>query len=175
MANPVDDLDRFTRDVLWMVTHWGPYGNSVSLCAEMNERGLAGDAEAIWLFTEQSLDLLDEIGLVTYRLGSLKSDPYQRIAATPDGYIAMGMQVYAREIGQTRSTGGRVVAQRPGDMTDWRNHGRYAKGDGPTERLTIRDHITRYWDHAELHFEQLWEYEDHEHERQDRSTHPDVA
>lgn len=154
-------LDPFTSNVLWMVCHGGPYYSSVVIASDLDDLGkLKPESRGIaWLLVEQSLDELNGYDFVRYSLG--KHGVYVRVRATELGYNYMGFPPPVRVVGARHSEGSHAP-DFPGDMTDWRNHKFHAVGMGPIEKMSLREHIMAYWDHAELHLDALWEIEEKE-------------
>jgi len=167
-------LDEWSRRVLWQVCHGGPYLSSVLIAIDLCDLGVISGKESSYLMIELALTELNERGYVVFTQakathGRYADDghtdsshgrpPITRVRATEDGYIAAGFPPPVRVVGP-RHADGNQHPQRPGDQTDWRNHGFHAIGLGPIERMPLRDHIYAYWDHAECHFEALWEIEE---------------
>jgi hypothetical protein len=163
-----NDLDEFTAYVLWLVCSEGPYLSSVLMDIDMVDRGrIKGSGrglieEALWDLNRQGyVRFVDQ----QWNGHPIKGEPLTSIRATPDGFIHAGFNVEVREVGASRSRGGHHP-DHPGDGTDWRNHGGYAIGVGPVEKMPLRQHIATYWDdHADIHFAALWEVEDMAKER----------
>lgn len=154
------DLDPLTRDVLWTVAHEGPYQSAVVLTADLADRGRIKpgslDGSGGWFLVQDCLAALNELDLVVYTVASY--GVFTRVRCTQHGYEAAGMPHAVREVGASHSRGGNEP-DHPGDPTDWRTHGPFARAAGEIERMSLRDHIQAYWDHAELHLEALWEFE----------------
>jgi len=156
-----DDLDEFTAYTLWLVCSEGPYLSSVLMDIDMVDRGRTrGSVRGL---IEDALWVLNEAGYVRFREGH-RADPLTSIKATEIGYSKAGFAIAVREVGPSHSYGGHHP-DHPGDATDWRNHGHSAVGVGPIERMPIREHLAAYWDHADIHFDALWEVEDMKKER----------
>lgn len=157
----MEDLDPFTRDVLYVVAHEGPYLSAVVLTSDLTDRGRVKpgslDGSGGWFLVQDALATLNALDLVLYSVADY--GVFTRVRCTPSGYALAGMPHAVREVGPKRSRGGNE-SDHPGDRTDWRNHSRYAQGDGPIERMPLKDHIGMYWSHAHLHLEQLWEIEE---------------
>lgn len=153
----VVDLDQWSRDVLWQVCHAGPYYSSVLIAVDLDDLGKLTDRmEAVDLI-QMALALLNEHGLVIY--SEAAHGIFTRVRPTFKGYEAAGFPPPVRVVGPRHAEGDNNRGQRPGDRTDWRNHGWHAEGVGPIEKMSLRQHVFSYWDHAELHFEALWEIE----------------
>lgn len=156
----MDNLDPFTRDVLWLVAHGGPYHSSVMITDDLVDNGRLKmgslDGSGGWFLVQDTLHTLNELNLVVYSVAPY--GVFTRVRCTPEGYAHTGMPHAVREVGATHSRGGNE-SDHPGDPTDWRNHGYTAVG-GPVERMPLREHILKYWDHAHLHLEMLWEIEE---------------
>lgn len=157
----MDALDPFTRDVLWMVAHEGPYLSAVYLLDDLADRGRIGSggpdiAGGGWLLVQNTLDSLNRLDLVVFSVADY--GVFTHVRCTPSGYALAGMPHQVREVGAIHSRGGNEP-DHPGDPTDWRCHPSCAPG-GEIERMPLRDHINAYWEHAHLHFEALWEIEE---------------
>lgn len=150
-------LDPFSSDVLWMVCHGGPYLSSVVIASDLDDLGKITNREGAWGMVEAALDLLNCENLVRYSVG--EHGVMIHVRATEEGFTYMGFPPAVRIVGARHSDGSHAP-DFPGDMTDWRNHKFHATGVGPIERMPLREHLTAYWSHAELHFEQLWELEE---------------
>jgi hypothetical protein len=149
------DLDQWSKDILWQVCHGGPYYSSVLIAIDLDDLGkLTNRMDAVNLI-QMSLALLNEHGLVVYRLAS--HGIYTSVRATHEGYSMVGFPPAMKIVGSSHSYGSNA-SDHPGDPTDWRNHKPWARG-GEIEKMPLRDHIFAYWDHAEKHFEALWEIE----------------
>jgi len=154
------DLDQWSKDILWQVCHAGPYYSSVLIAIDLDDLGKLTNRMAAVDLIQMSLIALNERGLVIY--SDSAHGLFTRIRATPDGYDAAGFPPPMKIVGASHSYGSNA-SDHPGDGTDWRNHSYYAIGIGPIERMPIREHIFAYWDHAECHFEALWEIEGRPH------------
>jgi hypothetical protein len=166
----MDGLDEFTAYTLWLVCSEGPYLSSVLIDIDMMDRHRTkGSVRGL---IENALWDLNRSGYVRFREPNTREGDapvLTQIRATPDGFLRAGFNVEVREVGASRSYGGHHP-DHPGDGTDWRNHGGHAIGVGPVERMPIRQHIAAYWDHADIHFDALWEVEDLAKERNERAT-----
>jgi len=165
-------LDEWSRRVLWQVCHGGPYLSSVLIAIDLCDLGVITGKESSYLMIEMALTELNERGYVVFvqpptnrqmHTGDMREahgrPPLTKIRPTEDGYAAAGFPPPVRIVGP-RHADGNQHPQRPGDQTDWRNHGFHAIAVGAIERMPLRDHIYAYWDHAECHFEALWEIEE---------------
>lgn len=142
-------LDRWDALVLDRLCRSGPSLSSVTLAAD-----IYGDGHRLgWLGTELSLERLNILGLVVYRLGH--HDLYVEVRATRIGYAVAGVEWrLPHEVGRPRLRDFPVG----GDMTEYRRHGLSAVGLGEIERMTLEEHCTVYYDHANLHLAQLEEW-----------------
>jgi hypothetical protein len=133
-------LDRLCRS--------GPSLSSVTLAAD-----IYGDHRIGWLTTELSLDRLNVLGLVTYRLG--QHDVYVEVRATRLGYAVADVEWrLPHEVGRSRLRDFPVG----GDMTEYRRHGLSAVGMSDVERMPLEQHCEVYYDHASIHLEALEEW-----------------
>lgn len=155
----MDDLDPLSRDVLWVVAHEGPYHDAVMLTADLADRGRIKpgslDGSGGWFLVQDILAALNSLDLVVFSVADY--GVYTRVRCTQSGYALAGMPHAVREVGAIHSRGGKEP-DHPGDGSDWRNHGPRAVGF-EIERMGIREHVMKYWDHAEQHLEALWEFE----------------
>jgi hypothetical protein len=149
------DLDQWSKDILWQVCHAGPYYSSVLIAIDLDDLGKLTNRMAAVDMIQISLETLNEYGLVVYTLAD--RGIFINIRPTYDGYEAAGFPPAVRISGPSHSDGS-THSNHPGDNTDFRNHRHSAIG-GPIEKMPLREHLTCYWDHAEKHFEQLWEIE----------------
>ena len=157
-----EDLDEFTAYTLWLVCSEGPYLSSVLIDIDMYERGRV--KASVRGLIEDALWALNEAGYVRFvdqqwAGHPIKGEPLTKIKATPAGFVRAGFRVEVREVGPSRSYGGHHP-DHPGDGTDWRTHGGHAVGVGQIEKMPLREHLAAYWDHADIHFDALWEVED---------------
>lgn len=129
-------LERICRD--------GPYDSIVRLAAdEWRGTGDAvGEADTLaWVL----YGLCDQ-GLLVIRESTVQSTyalPITYVRATPDAYSLLDYPPPKREVGRGRITDD---AMRPGDMTEFRNHGEQAL-PAPIERMPIAEHMQKYPTH----------------------------
>jgi hypothetical protein len=142
-------LDRYDRVVLYHLCVSGPALSSVTLAAD-----LWGEGQRLgWLTTELSLERLNVLGLVIYRLGH--HDIYVEVRATRIGYAVADVEWrLPHEVGRSRLRDFPVG----GDMTEYRRHGLTAVGMSEVERMPIEQHCEVYYEHAEVHMRQLEEW-----------------
>jgi len=164
----VHELDQWTRDILWQVCHSGPYSSSVILAIDLSDLNKLVDSLDAVPLLEMALEALNELGLIIYR-EPVRTEyhehgraPLTRIRATQTAYDEAGFAPPVKIVGARYSRGSHA-SDHPGDRTDWRNQTQTAAG-GEVERLPIREHMAKYWDHAHAHFAALRELE----ERKDR-------
>lgn len=146
--------------------------SSVILASDLYERGrtVVGH-DPHWIVT-QALQHLNELGLVTYRVGETSRSmgkeggtwqmwevPTQ-IRVTDVGYRTMG---YVVEAVLARGIGGRyqhrssdLAVRHPGDQTDFRTLDGATWG-GPIEREPLDQHLLHYPSHLDLHADALRE------------------
>jgi hypothetical protein len=154
------DLDQWSKDILWQVCHAGPYYSSILIAIDLDDLGKLTNRMAAVDMIQISLETLNECGLVIYSIAD--HGIYTRIRSTYDGYEAAGFPPAVRVSGPSHSDGSQL-SMKPNDGTDYRNHRHSAIGIGPIEKMPLREHIFAYWDHAERHFETLWELEGRPH------------
>jgi len=157
----ITSLDPWTQDILWQVCHGGPYSSSVLLAIDLSDLGkLVNSMNAVPLL-EMALEELNEAGLIVftevthYEHGRT---PLSRIRATTKAYDEMGFMPPVKIVGATHSRGSHA-SDHPGDRTDWRNHSFTTTG-GEVERLPIREHMMKYWEHSHCHFAALRDFEE---------------
>lgn len=160
------ELDAWTRDILWQVCHGGPYSSSVVLAIDLSDLGKLVDSLNAVPLLEMALAELNEAGLVTYAAPKESrtwneerhgQPPITRIRATAQAFSDMGFMPPVKIVGARYSRGSHA-SDHPGDGTDWRNHPPTTTGE-EVERLPLREHMEKYWEHAHWHFKALREIE----------------
>lgn len=162
------ELDSWTLDILWQVCHAGPYSSSVVLAIDLSDLGKLVDSLNAVPLLEMALAELNEAGLVVYSAPSDLHErtpseerhgvpPITRIRATQAAFSMLGFLPPVKIVGGKHSLGSHA-SDHPGDGTDWRNHPPTTTGE-EVERLPIREHMSKYWSHAHVHFEALREIE----------------
>jgi len=157
MAEPAARADALTaveQEVLIALTGRTVTHSAVTLAADLYGTSPAfahGDMVGLVAYL---VDLLNQRGLVTYRLRHGFSQPSRwhderpyanlplEIRLTQAGWVAAGYPLIQPTVG-TRAARTRDVA-RTGDRTDFRNHSETAKGDGPIEVTTFSEHRVKY-------------------------------
>jgi len=157
MAEPAARADALTaveQEVLIALTGRTVTHSAVTLAADLYGTSPAfahGDMVGLVAYL---VDLLNQRGLVTYRLRHGFSQPSRwhderpytnlplEIRLTQAGWAAAGYPLIQPTVG-TRAARTRDVA-RTGDRTDFRNHSDTAKGDGPIEVTTFSEHRVKY-------------------------------
>jgi hypothetical protein len=154
------ELDPWTRDILWQVCHGGPYSSSVVLAIDLSDLGKLVDSLNAVPLLEMALQELNEAGLVVYSESPHHDHgqmPITRIRATADAFSMLGFMPPVKIVGAKYSRGSHA-SDHPGDGTDWRNQPPTTTG-GEIERLPLREHMERYWEHSHVHFAALREIE----------------